>query len=114
MPNTNHLESNLSKIKPAFRTKGSFAGNFGSGRRTGGSKYNEALVSDREHVGNFPTKAEYRERLQAALVIAKDPKLVEFIKGELHHLDQQEKPSQWRNPEGPYCSLENYYITAAQ
>ena len=113
MPNQNHLDSNLSKIRTAFRTKGSFAGNFGSGRRTGGSKYNETLVSNQESIGNFPTNDEYRQRLESGLPLASG-RTKEFILEELRRLNIQRQSSTWRNPQGAYCSLDNHHVSAAQ
>ena len=108
------MESNLSKTKPALRTKGAVTGNFGAGKRVAGSKLQDIPANNRESLGNFPTKEEYRERLKAAFRRTTNAQLQDFILGELAQMDRQEKPSQWRNPEGAYCSLENYRITAAQ
>ena len=113
MTDKTNLTSNLSKIRPAFRTKGSFAGNFGSGRRTGGSKYNEALVSNRENVGNFPTNDEYRQRLESGLPLASG-RTRDFILAELRRLNIQRQSSTWRNPQGAYCSLDGHHVSAAQ
>jgi hypothetical protein len=108
------MDSNLSKTKPAFRTKGAVTGNFGAGKRTGGSKYNEVPSNRRESLGNFPTKDDYRKRLKLAFRITNDPRLQDFILGELAELDRQEQANKARNPEGAYCALHGHHVTSAQ
>jgi len=75
-------ESNINRIKPALRTKGSYAGNWGAGMRKGGTKFSEVPANSRESLGNFPTKDEYLRRLIEAYDKTDDPRLKAFILNE--------------------------------
>ena len=80
--------TNLSKTKPAFRTSGGLTGNFGSGKRKGGSKLAEVPANSRDSIGNFPTQDEYAARLRAAYHATSDHKLQEFILEELGKIER--------------------------
>ena len=108
------MDSNLSKTKPAFRTKGGVTGNFGAGRRKAGSMLNDIPANQRESLGNFPTDQEYRQRLKVAFSRTTNAELQDFILSELAELDRKAQGSTLRNPQGAYCSLTNYRITSAQ
>ena len=56
-------DSNLSKIKPQFRTKGNITGNFGVAKVKAGSSLNDLGDGG---VGSMPSKQEYFERLVVA------------------------------------------------
>jgi len=80
-------ESNINRIKPALRTKGTYAGNWGAGMRKGGTKFNEVPANSRESLGNFPTRDEYYNRLQLAVSRTTDQRLLAFLKEELKKLE---------------------------
>ena len=82
-------DSNLSKTKPALRTKGAVTGNFGAGRRKGGSPLNDIPANSRESLGNFPTQNEYYSRLIDAYHATDDQRLRGFILGELRKMEAQ-------------------------
>ncbi len=108
-------EGNINRIKPAFRTKGSFAGNWGAGRRTGGSQLNDIPANSRETLGNFPTQDEYYSRLVAAYNQTDDQRLKGFILDELRKMDAQ-VPGQRAvgNPTGAHCSLDDHFVGSHQ
>jgi len=76
-------EGNINRIKPALRTRGSYAGNWGAGMRKGGSSLNDVPANSRESLGNFPTRDEYCNRLIEALRHTNDQKLRAFIYSEI-------------------------------
>ncbi len=80
-------EGNINKIKPAFRTKGTFAGNWGAGQRKGGSNLDSIPANSRTTLGNFPTQDEYYNRLVDAYNSTDDQQLKGFILGELKKMD---------------------------
>ena len=108
-------ETNLSKTKPALRTKGAVTGNFGAGRRKGGSSLNDIPANSRETLGNFPTQDEYYSRLIEAYNSTDDLRLKRFITGELRKMEAQ-RPGQRLDtePQGPYCVTEGYRVQPYQ
>ena len=108
-------ETNLSKTKPAFRTKGAVTGNFGAGRRKGGSSLNDIPANQRETLGNFPTQDEYYNRLIEAYNTTDDLRLRTFIEGELRKMDAQ-RPGERADapPQGAHCSIEDYRVQPFQ
>ena len=105
--------SNLSKTKPAFRTSGGLTGNFGSGKRKGGSKLTEIPANRRDSVGNFPTQTEYAVRLRAAYHATSDQNLKEFILKELGKIETSSINHGERItsvPQGPHCDIQNHFI----
>ena len=108
-------ETNLSKTKPALRTKGAVTGNFGAGRRKGGSSLNDIPANSRETLGNFPTQDEYYNRLVDAYNSTDDQRLKGFILGELRKMDAQ-RPGERVDapPQGPYCVTEGYRVQPYQ
>ena len=107
--------SNLSKTKPAFRTSGGVTGNFGAGKRTGGSQLNDIPANSRESLGNFPTQDEYYSRLVAAYNQTDDQRLKGFILDELKKMKAQ-VPGQRAagNPTGAHCSLDDHFVGSHQ
>ena len=105
--------SNLSKTKPAFRTSGGLTGNFGSGKRKGGSKLAEVPANRKDSIGNFPTQDEYAARLRAAYNATSDRKLQEFILTELGKIETSSISHGERittPPQGPHCDIQNHFI----
>ena len=107
--------SDLNRIKPAFRTKGSMTGNFGAGRRTGGSKLADVPANSRESIGNFPSPEEYMRRLESIIAMEDvAPRTREFVLSELRRLNRLRISKPNPTPQGPYCSLTDHFVTAAQ
>jgi hypothetical protein len=105
--------SNLSKTKPAFRTSGGLTGNFGSGKRKGGSKLTEIPASSRDSIGKFPTQDEYAARLRAAYHATSDRKLQAFILKELGKIKVSSVNHGERitaAPQGPHCDISNHFV----
>ncbi len=105
-------ETNLSKTKPALRTSGGVTGNFGAGRRKGGSALNDVPANSRESLGNFPTPYEYHQRLIKAYHLTDDQRTKGFILGELKRLKAQ-MPVQDRilpEPTGSYCIIDDHHV----
>ena len=105
--------SNLSKTKPAFRTSGGLTGNFGSGKRKGGSKLADVPANRKDSIGNFPTQDEYAARLRAAYHATSDQKLKAFILKELGKIKSSSINHGERvttTPQGPYCDISNHFI----
>jgi hypothetical protein len=73
--------SNLSKIKPKFRT----SGNISQPRRKAGSSLNELGQTSKEQV-KCVKPDEYISRLHSAFESATDPKLKQFIYQELRKI----------------------------
>ena len=108
-------ESNLSKTKPAFRTKGAVTGNFGAARRKGGSALNDVPANQRESLGNFPTQDAYYNRLVEAWYATDDQRLKRFIEGEMRKMDTQRPGERLQTePQGAHCSLEDYRVQPYQ
>jgi hypothetical protein len=70
--------SNLSKIKPKFRTTGQITGNFGAKKPVAGSPLNEIGMSTKETI-KCVTQDEYLSRLYQAFDTTTDEKLKKFI-----------------------------------
>jgi len=105
--------SNLSKTKPAFRTSGGLTGNFGSGKRKGGSKLTEVPANRKDSIGNFPTQDEYVARLRAAYHATSDRKLQDFILIELGKIEASSINHGERvttATQGPHCDISNHFI----
>jgi len=80
-------QGNINKIKPALRTKGSYAGNWGAGMRKAGSPLNDVPANSRKTLGNFPTRDEYYNRLKLAVSKTTDLRLLAFLNEELRKLE---------------------------
>jgi len=92
-------------------------GNFGAGRRTGGSSLNDVLVSSKENVGNFPTQDEYLVRLRSAFHKTDDLKLRQFILAEISKIERKSSHFETRvgpPPQGPYCDLQSHFVGSHQ
>jgi thymidine phosphorylase len=76
------LTSNLSKVKPAFRTKGNVTGNFGAPKRTK-EAYNSGIGVTNAKVVNVVKQEDYLKRLYAAFENTNDEKLKQFIYTEI-------------------------------
>lgn len=76
------LTSNLSKVKPAFRTKGNVTGNFGAPKRTK-EAYNAGIGVTSVKVVNITKQEDYLKRLYSAFENTKDEKLKQFIYTEI-------------------------------
>ena len=108
-------ETNLSKTKPALRTKGAVTGNFGAGRRKGGSSLNDIPANSRETLGNFPTQDEYYCRLVEAYNSTDDQRLKGFILGELRKMDAQRPGARVdAPPQGAFCCIDDHFVGAHQ
>ena len=77
--------SNLSKIKPKFRTKGNITGNFGKPKAKAGSSLND--IGGDGNIG--ATQDEYLSRLYYAFDNTTDPKLQRFIYSEIRKIHIQ-------------------------
>ena len=77
--------SNLSKIKPQFRTKGNITGNFGAAKVKAGSSLNE--IGGDGNIGS--TQDEYLNRLYYAFDNTDDDKLKQFIYTEIRNIHVQ-------------------------
>jgi len=111
--NNKVTDTNLSKTRPAFRTSGGLTGNFGSGKRKGGSKLAEVPANRKDSIGNFPTQGEYAARLRAAYNATSDRKLQEFILTELGKIETSSIDHGERTmtvPQGPHCDIKNHFI----
>ena len=107
--------SNLSKTKPALRTKGGVTGNFGAGKRTGGSPLNDIPANSRESLGNFPSEMEYRARMVQAYWEADTDRLRQFCEDEVRRIDQKHSRGLERTqaaPRGSHCSINGHFVGA--
>ena len=77
--------SDLNRIKPAFRTKGSVTGNFGRQKVKSGSTLNNIGVTKAENI-RITTPQEYERRLQDALSQTENPSLIATIENQLRTL----------------------------
>lgn len=109
-------DSNLSKTKPAFRTKGAVTGNFGAGRRKAGSILNDVPVNQRDSLGSFPTQDEYADRLREAIRLGASGTVLEFIQTELKRIERRSGHDDhgMPNPSGPFCYIQDHFVTKAQ
>ncbi len=80
--------SNLSKIKPKFRTQGNITGNFGKTKVKAGSTLNELGVTNAKVV-KCATQDEYLNRLYHAFDNTSDSKLKQFIYTEIKKIHIQ-------------------------
>ena len=106
-------DSNLSKTKPAFRTSGGVTGNFGAGRRTGGSALNDIPANRRASLGSFPSEMEYRERMVRAYQLADTQRLRDFCLDEVARIDAKHGIGLERvagNPTGAHCAVDNHFV----
>jgi len=69
--------SNLSKIKPKFRTTGRVSGNFGKSKVKAGSQMTDIGMCDKEFI-RVVTQDEYLNRMYQAFDNTDSPKLKEF------------------------------------
>ena len=112
---SNKLNGNLSKTKPKLRTEGAVTGNFGAARRRGGSVLTDIPSNSRESLGNFPTRDEYANRLRAALASGVTGDLQKFILAELaKHTQASRETRVDTKPQGPFCNLQDHFVTRAQ
>jgi hypothetical protein len=77
--------SNLSKIKPKFRTSGRVSGNFGKSKVKAGSPLTQIGVSNKETI-HITTQDEYLNRMYVALEEAKTPMLKCFCYNEIKRI----------------------------
>jgi len=82
--NYDFATSNLSKIKPKFRT----SGNISQPRRKAGSSLNEIGMSNKETI-KCTTPDEYLARLHYAFDNTEDKKLKQFLYSEIRKLHVQ-------------------------
>lgn len=78
-------QSNLSKIKTAFRTKGNVTGNFGRPKMRAGSTLSEIGLTDKENI-RVATQDEYLNRMYDAFDNTDDPKLKAFCYNEIRKI----------------------------
>lgn len=108
-------QDNINRIKPALRTKGSFAGNWGAGRRTGGSQLNDIPANSRESLGNFPTQDEYYIRLVSAYNQTSDRRTREFCLREIRKIEAQRPGVRLQTqPQGPFCCINDHFVGSHQ
>ena len=109
--------SNLSKTKTAFRTSGGVTGNFGAGKRTGGSSLNDIPTNSRESLGRFPSEMEYRERMVKAYWLADNDRLRQFCEDEVRRIDQKHSVGLERTqprPNGSHCVIGDHFVGSHQ
>tara|TARA_B100001939_G_C16873608_1_gene587558 strand:- start:823 stop:1086 length:264 start_codon:yes stop_codon:yes gene_type:complete len=80
-----HFDTNLSKIKPKFRTTGNISGNFGAPKRRAGSSLNEIGVTDKETI-KVTKRSDYINRMVTLFYNTEDDKMRRFAYNELHRL----------------------------
>lgn len=88
------FDSNLSKIKPKLRTQGRVSGNFGRAKVKAGSTMSDIGVTKVEKI-KCVTQDAYLNRMKEAYEATNDPKLKEFIYGEIRKILIQR--NQWNN-----------------
>ncbi len=106
-------DSNLSKTKTAFRTSGGVTGNFGAGKRTGGSALNDIPSNSRDSLGSFPTDMEYRARMIDAFNGAETDRLRDFCLTEIKRIDQKHSRGLERSqvsPTGSHCVIGDHFV----
>ena len=114
---TKQNKSNLSKTKPALRTKGGVTGNFGAGRRKGGSALNDVPANSRASLGSFPSEMEYRERMVQAYYLADTDRLRQFCLSEVARIDLKHGRGITRvdgGPKGAYCVIGDHFVGSHQ
>ncbi len=110
-------DSNLSKTKTAFRTSGGVTGNFGAGKRSGGSVLNDIPANSRESLGRFPSEMEYRARMVDAFNLAETDRLRQFCRDEITRIDQKHNRGLERNqpmPTGSHCVMGDHFVGSHQ
>ena len=111
----NEINGNLSKTKPKLRTEGAVTGNFGAGRRKGGSYLAAIPTSNKETLGNFPSQSEYLNRMKEALTKTTDPALQKFILSEIAKIEQGRREMRdTSKPQGSYCDLKDHHVKPHQ
>ena len=70
--------SNLSKIKPKFRTTGNITGNFGNSKVKAGSQMSSIGMTSKENI-RCASQAEYLECMYKAFDVTEDKRLKDFI-----------------------------------
>ena len=107
------INSNLSKTKPAFRTSGGVTGNFGAGKRTGGSALNDIPANRRDSLGRFPSDMEYRNRMIESFNNADTDRLRDFCLTEIKRIDQKHSIGLERaqvSPSGSHCVIGDHFV----
>ncbi len=84
--------SNLSKIKPKFRTSGRVSGNFGRNKVKAGSSMRGIGETDAKVV-KMTTQEDYLQRLRDAYGVAESPRMRQFIYLEIRKIMVQR--GQW-------------------
>lgn len=107
-------ETNLSKTKPALRTKGAVTGNFGAGRRKAGSQLNDIPANKRESLGNFPTQDEYYLRMVQAYNMADNERVKAFCLEEIRKIEAQKPGIRMVEPSGAYCDINSHFVGSHQ
>ena len=111
----NEINGNLSKTKPKLRTEGAVTGNFGAGRRKGGSYLAAIPTGNAETLGNFPSQSDYLSRMKEALTKTTDPALIKFISAEIAKIEQGAREQRdTTKPAGPFCDLDNHHVKRYQ
>ena len=87
--------SNLSKIKPKFRTSGNITGNFGRPKTKAGTNTNLGLSDKPKGAIKVTREKDYIVRLYDALDVTDDPKLKKFLTFEIKKY--LIKTNQWSN-----------------
>lgn len=77
--------SNLSKIKPKFRTQGQITGNWGKSKVKAGSSLNEIGLSDKQTI-HITKRSDYIDRMISLFYNTEDRKMKHFAYTELHRL----------------------------
>ena len=82
-----------------LRTTGTHTGNFGKAKVQAGARLNDLGVTSAETV-RAVAPSEYYGRLQDALGVAQDPKLITFLKAEILKYERQRGIGETRLPIG--------------
>ena len=110
-------DTNLSKTKTAFRTSGGVTGNFGAGKRSGGSALNDIPTNSRDSLGRFPSEMEYRARMVDAFNLAETDQLRSFCRDEITRIDQKHNRGLERSqvsPTGSHCVIGDHFVGSHQ
>ena len=90
-------------------------GNFGAGRRKGGSVLNDVPANSRSSLGNFPTQDEYYNRLVDAWHSTDDQRLKRFIIDELRKMDAQRPGIRAEiQAQGAFCCIDDHFVGSHQ
>jgi len=82
-----------------LRTTGTHTGNFGRAKVQAGSRLNDLGVTSAKTV-RAVAPSEYYRRLQDALGVAQDPKLIAFLEAEILKYERQRGIGETRIPSG--------------